>query len=197
MVACPTLPAGGLAPTDSLTCTATYVVTQADLDAGFVTNTASATDGNVTSPTDDATVNGTQNPEMTLVKTPIETSYTAIGDTISYDYTVENTGNVLIANLAVTDNLISSITCSVSAVGNGDANLDPGEIVVCKGTYTVTQADIDNGSVTNTASATGDPSGGTLTDPTTDATVNADQQPELTLVKTCLLYTSPSPRDRG
>ena len=184
MVSCPALPAGGLAPNGTITCSATYTVTQADLDAGFVTNTASATDGTATSPTDDATVNATQSPAMTLVKTAVETDYTAVGDTISYDYTVTNTGNVLISALSVSDDLISSVTCNVSSVGNGDANLDPTEVVVCTGIYTVTQADLDNGSVTNNASATGTPAGGTLTPPTADETVNADQQPELKMTKT-------------
>ena len=184
VVTCPALPAGGLVPTDSITCTATYTVTQADLDAGSVTNIAMATDGTTDSPTDDAVVNGTQSPAMTLVKTPVETSYTAVGDTISYNYTVENTGNVLIANLVVTDNLIPAVTCNVSGIGNGDANFDPGEVVVCTGSYTVTQADLDAGSITNTAEADGDPSGGTLTPPETDATVDADQQPALEITKT-------------
>jgi len=185
-VSCPALPVGGLAPTETITCTATYTVTQADLDAGEVTNTASATDGTTTSPTDSVTVNGDQSPAMTLDKVAVDTSYTAVGDVIAYEYTVENTGNVLIAALTVSDDLISSVTCPVSSVGNGDANLDPGEIIVCTASYTVTQTDIDTGSVTNNASATGTPPGGTLTDPTDSETVNADQLPELTMVKTAL-----------
>jgi len=182
-VTCPALPSGGLPPAGMITCTATYAVTQADLDAGSVTNVASATDGTTTSPTDDATVSGSQNPAMTLVKTPQETDFDMVGDLLNYEYEVTNTGNVLIANLVVTDNLISSISCAVPAIGNGDANLDPGETVICTGVYTVTQADLDAGSVTNTASATGDPAGGTLTDPNTDATVNAVQSPALSLAK--------------
>ena len=183
-VSCPALPSGGLLPNTAITCTASYSVTQDDLDNGSVTNIASATDGNVTSPTDTATVSGTQSPAMTLLKEPVETSYAAVGDILHYNYTVVNTGNVLIANLSVTDDLIAAVTCNVPAVGNNDVNLDPSEIVVCTGLYEVTQDDLNAGSVTNNASATGTPSGGTLTSPTDDATVNAEQLPELTMVKT-------------
>ena len=49
-VSCPALPAGGLVPNAAITCTATDVITQADIDAGALTNTASATDGTTTSP---------------------------------------------------------------------------------------------------------------------------------------------------
>ena len=188
-VTCPALPAGGLAPLASITCTGTYTVTQADLDAGSVTNIASSTDGNVTSPEVTETVTGTQSPAMTLDKVGVDTSYNAVGDIINYEYTVENTGNVLIADLVVTDDLISTVTCNVSAIGNGDANLDPGEVVICTANYTVTQDDIDNGSVTNNASATGTPPGGTLTDPTDAETVNAEQLPELTMVKAAVETT--------
>jgi len=44
-VSCPALPAGGLVPGASLTCTGSDTVTQADINAGSVTNTATATDG--------------------------------------------------------------------------------------------------------------------------------------------------------
>ncbi|MEP3889063.1 MAG: hypothetical protein ABJN69_01275 [Hellea sp.] len=184
MVSCPALPSGGLIPNGSVTCTASYAVTQADLDAGFVTNIASATDGNVTSPTDDATVDGIQTPAMTIAKAAIETDYTAVGDILNYEYTVTNTGNVLISDLVVTDDLIDTVICNVAAIGNGDANLDPAEVVICTASYEVTQADLDNGSVTNNAAADGTPAGGALTPPTTSATVDAEQAPSLTMVKT-------------
>ena len=184
VVSCPALPAGGLAPTQSLTCTASYMVTQADLDAGEVTNIASATDGTVTSPTDTATVTGTQSPALTLDKAAVDTSFTAVGDDVNYTYTVVNTGNVLVSNLVVSDDLIPTILCNVSGVGNNDPNLDPGETVMCTGVYEVTQADLDSGSVTNNATLTADPAGGTLVPPTDSETVNADQMPALTMTKT-------------
>ena len=64
LVSCPALPSGGLLPTQSVTCSATYVVTQADIDAGSVTNTAFSTDGSVTSPTVDETVDAAQAPAI-------------------------------------------------------------------------------------------------------------------------------------
>ncbi|MEP3892512.1 MAG: hypothetical protein ABJN52_00770 [Litorimonas sp.] len=182
-VTCPALPTDGLLPSATLTCEASYSVVQTDLDAGEVINIASATDGTTTSPDVDASVTANQTPAMTIAKSANETDFNAVGDILTYDYTVVNTGNVLIADLAVTDDKIASVTCNVTPIGNGDANLDPGETVVCTGEYTVTQADLDAGSVTNLASATGTPSGGTLTPPETSETVAADQMPVLTLAK--------------
>ena len=183
-VTCPVLPAGGLGVTESITCTASYTVTQADLDAGDVTNIASATDGNVTSPTDTAVANAVQTPSMTLVKTANETSFAAAEDVLTYNYTVTNTGNVRIGDLAVTDDLIENVSCNVAAVGNGDAFLDPNEVVVCTASYSVTQDDLNAGSVTNNAAADGTPAGGTLAPATDDETVDAEQLPALTLEKT-------------
>jgi len=130
-VSCPALPAEGLAPNATLTCSASYSVVQADLDAGLVTNIASATDGTTTSPEVDASVTANQIPELRLVKTANESDFNAVGDILTYDYTVDNVGNVLIADLSVTDDKIAAVSCNVSTVGNGDANLDPGESVVC------------------------------------------------------------------
>jgi len=107
-VTCPALPAGGLLPTQSQTCTASYAVTQADIDAGSVTNIASATDGTLTSPEVSVTVNGAQSSTITLLKTASTTTFSASGDTIDYEYVVTNSGNVTLTQ-AVTINVLRQI----------------------------------------------------------------------------------------
>ena len=85
-----------LAPAASITCTATYTITQADLDAGSVTNIATATAdgvGDLGAPTR-ATVDRRAGPALTLVKTATPTTYDAVGDVITYSYVVTNSGNV-------------------------------------------------------------------------------------------------------
>ena len=56
-ITCPAVPGGGLAPGTFLTCTGSYTTTQTDVDAGKVTNEATATLGGVTSGSDSVTVN--------------------------------------------------------------------------------------------------------------------------------------------
>ena len=56
-ITCPAVPGGGLAPGAFLTCTGSYTTVQADVDAGKVTNEATASLGGVTSGSDSVTVN--------------------------------------------------------------------------------------------------------------------------------------------
>ena len=179
-VSCPVTP---LAPGESLTCTASYTVTQADVDAGGVTNVATP-DGTPVQgvlapvPTDTVTVSATAAPEMTIDKNVTAGEpYAAVGDVLSYDYIVTNTGNVTISDLAVTDDRIAVVSCTPTT-------LAPGDSVTCAGSYLVTQADLDAGSVTNIASPNGTPAQGTLPTPPTDTvTVVADPAPSMTVVK--------------
>ena len=55
--------------------------------------------------------------------------------------------------VTVADNK-ATVTCpAVSTVGNNDSFLDPGEAVTCTASYSITQADLNSGSVTNVAKA--------------------------------------------
>jgi uncharacterized repeat protein (TIGR01451 family) len=171
--------------TDSTTFTASYAITQADIDAGLKNNTATVT-GDSPTGTDDVTaqdieqVNITQNSSITLTKGSSPSTYDTVGDVISYTYDVLNSGNTTLAGPATAVDDKATVTCpALTTIGNLDGNLDPGETVQCTASYNIVQADIDSGSVTNTATATVD-----LIDSNQDMeTVNAVQADGITLTK--------------
>ncbi|HHD78406.1 MAG TPA: DUF11 domain-containing protein, partial [Epsilonproteobacteria bacterium] len=116
-------------------------------------------------------------PELNITKSITNGSpYTTVGDTITYEYLVENTGDASISNIVVTDDKIASVSCPVTT-------LAPGASTTCTGTYNITQVDVDNQSVTNNVSVTGVPVGGTLTPATDSATATLLAQPSLTVDK--------------
>jgi len=187
-VTCPALPAGGLIPSASITCTGSYSVTQADLDAGSVANIASATDGNVTSPTDTANIGANQQPSLSIDKSTSSTDFTMAGDVISYSYVVSNTGNVTIVDaISVADDKISNVSCPALPAGG----LVPGASITCTADYTMTQGDVDAGSVTNIASATD----GNTVSPTDTVTVSGTQTPAMSLVKSAVTESFSMPGD--
>jgi hypothetical protein len=147
-----TCPSGDLAAGATMACTATYTIIQSDMDNGFVTNTATACGtykrDAVCSNQDQATVTEEIIPGISITKTADPTSYSNIGDIISYSYDVTNTGNVTLSNVTVTDDK-ATVTCP-------PGDLAPGDTITCTATYVITSTDITNGSVVNTAYATGD-----------------------------------------
>ncbi len=177
-----------LAPGASTSCTSTHTITQADIDAGSIHNVACLTGTQVC---DDATVTAEKNPALTLVKTATPLTYSTVGQTISYSYLVTNTGNTTWPGpVTVTDDK-ATVTCpNVNTVGNLNAVLDPGEAITCTASYVITQADLNSGSVTNTATAH---AGGTNSNPDTE-TVTAVQSPALNVVKS---VTDPAARTLG
>ena len=187
-----TCPDASLAPAGSQTCTATYVTIQADVDAGSVTNTATAQGDPpgpatpVVSDPSTATVPAAQAPAITVVKSATPSSFAAAGTTIDYSFLVTNTGNVTLAPVTITETAFTgSGTPPVASCPPGASSLTPGASVTCTATYVTTRADVDAGSVTNTATAHGDPPGPAtpvVSDPST-ATVPAVQGPAITVVK--------------
>ncbi len=137
-----------------VTCHASYTVTQADVDAGFVRNVASASVGGevkLVSETAEVTVEAAQGASLELVKTPNQTTFTNVGDSITYTYTLTNNGNVTLTGpFAVTDDKIASVDCSAAA-----GQLAPGQHTACTASYAITQADIDAGTVVNHATGYG------------------------------------------
>ena len=202
-VACPSTPTS-LAPAATITCTANYIVTQADVDHGSVTNTATAHSitkvgsTSVDSNTDTKIATATQTPKLTVAKSITSGnpySKAGGGDTIAYSYLLTNSGNVtLIGNgvgnvFTVTDDK-TTVICPASPT-----SLAPGATVTCTATYTTTQADVDNGSVTNHATAHSITLvGSTPVDSNTDSkTATSTQNKSLTLVKSIISITMAGP----
>ena len=103
-----------------------------------------------------------------------------VGETVTYTFTVTNTGDTPLTGVTVDDpRLPTGITPATQ-------DLPFGAVRTFTGTYTVTQADIDAGSVLNTATASGDDPTGTPVDSleSTDEIPTPDRDPELSLVKT-------------
>ncbi|MCW5254232.1 DUF11 domain-containing protein, partial [Streptomyces sp. SHP 1-2] len=189
VVDCPAEAAAALAPGEQMTCTATYTVTQADVDEGSITNSATATGTPPSgeppvSPPSEVTVPAPSEPALKVVKTA-STGKLVAGEEITYRFTVTNTGNVTLTDVKVDegeftgDGELGDVTCPAGA-----ASLAPGARVTCTASYTVTQADVDNGSVENSATATGTPpSGEPPVSPPSEVTVETDDDPGLSVVK--------------
>src|SRR5436309_11403300 len=166
--------AGPLALGASTSCTSIHTITQADIDAGSITNKATASGNGLTSNQASFTVTASQNKILALAKSATPTTYSAVGQTITYTYTVTNNGNTTLAGpFSVADDKQGTI----SPCGSGP--LAPGASTSCTSTHTITQADIDAGSITNKATA----SGNGLTSNQVSATVTANQTKAITLVE--------------
>jgi LPXTG-site transpeptidase (sortase) family protein len=183
-VACTQPVDGLLSPDEEMTCTATYQITQADLDAGHVTNAATGHANfkgeNVDSNVVDATVNATQSPSLVLTKTAEPLTYSAVDQVINYTYVIKNNGNVTISGpFTITDDK-TTVSCTQPV----DDSLSPNEEMTCTATYKITQADLDAGYVTNTATGQANFKGENVDSNVADARVNAIQSPSIELTKT-------------
>ena len=187
--------AASLPPGETLTYTASFTITQAVINAGGVSNTATAsgkdpanntvsdqsdngndTDGNTTN--DPTATNIVASPALDTVKTA-SISGSAVGDVINYTITVRNVGNVTLSGITVADTmtdakggaltLTSGPTFSTGTNGATAASLPPGETLTYTASFTITQATINAGGVKNTATASGkDPANNTVSDQSDD-----------------------------
>ena len=155
-----------LAPGESTTGTATYIVTQEDIDNGRVTNVATVT-GNPPgyNPTDPDNPNNPPQPKdegekivsikqdanIQLEKTSDRDNFTEVGQEVTYTFKVKNTGNVTLTDVKVMDETFQF------DVGLDKTTLAPGEQATGTFTYTVTQDDMDRGEIHNVAMTEGTP----------------------------------------
>ncbi|MCR9084991.1 MAG: DUF11 domain-containing protein, partial [Cyclobacteriaceae bacterium] len=171
---------GTLLPGETQTITTSYFVSQADIDAGKVINTAtvSGTDPNSFILTSSAVslASAIQSSSISIVKTADKNDFNQLGEIITYSFDLTNTGNTTLSNIVLSDPLIN-LTESVQP-------LSPGASYTTSGTYTVKQSDLDQGFIRNVASLSAeDPNNSILRDADT-LLINAVQNPALTLTKT-------------
>ena len=129
--------------------TGSYVVTQAEMDAGGTIETTVTADASESDP-DLATTSLPiiQNPTVDITAITDVSTVDGAGDVINYTINVENTGNISLSNI---DMLGSEVLLTyVSGNTDLDGELDVDETWVFTGSYLVTQADMDAGGVVST-----------------------------------------------
>ena len=137
------------------------------------TATASGTrpDGTVVaSPASSATTPTDTRAALSLDKragTPVDTNTdgrTDADDRVPYTFVVTNTGSVTVDAVGIRDDLVGgAVTCDAT-------ELAPGRTATCTATYTISQADVNRGSVDNTATAAGTgPTGAAVVSPADSA----------------------------
>jgi uncharacterized repeat protein (TIGR01451 family) len=186
-----TCPATSLPPGGDLTCTAAtpYTITQADVDAGHVDNTATAhaiAPGGATVDAPPSSVSTVINATSSLllvkhaaIADTHADGHRGVGDTITWTFTLTNSGTRSVTGVSVDDPTAGSVTCLATS-------LAPGASTTCTAdaTHVVTQADVDAGVVSNTASADGTNSlGDPVTSNGSSTDTALDQISGLTLTK--------------
>ena len=201
-------PIVSLAPgaNNNTTFTAYHIITQGDIDNGGVFNvaiakgqdpkngevTTTSTDPSPLAPTDPnypvtppttacptCTVTPiVQTGAMTLAKDGAYFDFNAdgkvnVGDRINYTFTVTNTGNVTLTNITVADPAAVMTGGPIASLAVGAQNT-----TTFTGYHILTQADIDNGGVFNSATAKGkDPRNNDVTTTSNDPTPLAPGSP--------------------
>ncbi|CAN5290599.1 hypothetical protein BH09ACT3_BH09ACT3_13490 [soil metagenome] len=186
-VSCPA-GAASLLPGASVTCTGSYTLTQADVDAGTMTNQAEATatapgGAIVTSNQAVAGVTIASAAAITLLKTADPVSFTHAGEVVDYEFVVTNVGNVTLTGIAITETAFSG-TGTPTTPSCTPTTLAPGASVTCTASYALTQADVDSGIVTNAATARGlPPTGPSVVSAVSDALVTITPGTQVALAK--------------
>ena len=142
-----------LDPGEVVNCTSSYTVTLDDALAGSVSNTATASMGSTDSNTKVLSADTSTTPVLDIVKSGTLDGTFAAGQTITYNFDATNSGNVDLTSVGISDALagLSALTCTpVQPV----AVLAVNASISCEASYTITEQNVIDGSVSNTATAT-------------------------------------------
>jgi gliding motility-associated-like protein/uncharacterized repeat protein (TIGR01451 family) len=162
-------PIASLEPGETAIVTASITVTQQHIDNGSISNTASGLTNTICGPatatSNTVVVEAGYSGGLIVTKSADVETYSFVGDVITYTITVENASNFTINNVVVSDPLVNF----ESLIGT----MEPGESQIFEVTYEISQDDLDAGSFTNVAAATGLGPDGEGVSAEDDETVNA------------------------
>jgi gliding motility-associated-like protein/uncharacterized repeat protein (TIGR01451 family) len=206
---------GTLAPNAVVTKTATYTITQADVDAGSVTNTATVSgfdpsskkisrvsdNGNPNDGNNNPTVNIlTESPSIAVVTTASFDDnnldgFAQAGETVTYRFKLTNTGNVTLTNVKIPSNMLGLVVIGgpiTLRVGQSDE-------ITFTATYILKQADINLGTIINQATAVGTSPGGTNVQDISDDLNNSNNNPTVLSIIGCSIevFNAVSPNGDG
>ncbi|MDQ2066842.1 CshA/CshB family fibrillar adhesin-related protein [Xinfangfangia sp. CPCC 101601] len=182
-----------LQPGESVNVTAETVLTQAQIDAGQILNTARVSGtrpgGSAVPPAEGSTtVSVPQRPKLTLEKTAVSPlTVQELGEVVTFDLKVTNSGNTsFVGAITIDDPTATSVSCPALPLGR----LAPGASVNCLATQAATQADLNAEAMVNIATAKGTtapiggaPTGTTVTSEPGEASVPVIRRPALALEK--------------
>lgn len=94
-------------------------------------------------------------PSLAISKSASPTTVSAVGQSISYSFLVTDTGNVAVGDIAVTDTQSAPAGVLTAPPACPDPTLEPSGTETCTASYEVTLADLEHGSISDSAVATG------------------------------------------
>ncbi len=140
-----------LTPGERMTCTGEYTVTEADVLAGVIVNTATvfatSTTGQRLSQQASASVPYGNNARLSLTKQASPTQFTGPGQVITYTYRLISAVTSL-TDVSLVDSKVGPVTCPSTEMPRLQA-------LVCTAQYTTTAADVQAGGVVNNVYAVG------------------------------------------
>jgi LysM repeat protein len=143
---------------ETITCSAAYTISEADFNAGSITNVATATVGGIISNQSGvtltrATVTAQPSAALTLAKTSSSQTYGQVGQQIIYTYVITNAGATALGpvQFTISDNKLgAAFNC-----GPANTTLAASQSINCTATYVITQTDMNSATLTNSATASG------------------------------------------
>jgi uncharacterized repeat protein (TIGR01451 family)/gliding motility-associated-like protein len=127
-------------------------------------------------------------PAIAIVKTVVlnddnGNGFAEAGETLTYNFAITNKGNVALEKIMVSDPLPGIV------MNGGPINLAVGETdnSSITGTYTLTQADVDSGSISNQATASGTTKSGIIVSDKSDSSDTEGDKPTILELGGCVI----------